>query len=85
MDDQRGDNPAVEVGAAVLGVYADRHGRRHGMTLTIVLMAIGSALLAITPSYHSVGVFAPILLVFGRLLQGFSTGGEFGTSASFLV
>jgi MFS family permease len=55
------------------------------MTLTIVLMAIGSALLAITPSYHSVGVFAPILLVFGRLLQGFSTGGEFGTSASFLV
>jgi MHS family alpha-ketoglutarate permease-like MFS transporter len=73
------------VGAAVLGVYADRRGRRHGMTLTIVLMAIGSAVLAVTPSYHAVGVLAPVLLVVGRLLQGFSTGGEFGTSASFLV
>jgi MHS family alpha-ketoglutarate permease-like MFS transporter len=73
------------VGAAVLGVYADRHGRRHGMTLTILLMAGGSLLLAISPNYATVGWFAPVLLVIGRLLQGFSTGGEFGTSASFLV
>ncbi|MGP4018765.1 MFS transporter [Saccharopolyspora sp. 5N708] len=73
------------VGAAVLGIYADRHGRRHGMTLTILLMAGGSLLLAISPNYATIGWLAPVLLVIGRLLQGFSTGGEFGTSASFLV
>ncbi|HEY3682686.1 MAG TPA: MFS transporter [Streptosporangiaceae bacterium] len=73
------------VGAAVLGVYADRHGRRHGMTLTIMLMALGSLLIAITPGHATIGVLAPVLLILGRLLQGFSTGGEFGTSASFLV
>ena len=73
------------VGAAVLGVYADRHGRRHGMTLTILLMAAGSLLIAVAPTYGSVGWLAPAVLIIGRLLQGFSTGGEFGTSASFLV
>lgn len=73
------------VGAAVLGVYADRHGRKHGMTLTILLMALGSLLIAVGPTYGAVGVVAPIVLILGRLLQGFSTGGEFGTSASFLV
>jgi len=73
------------VGAAVLGVYADRRGRRHGMTLTIMLMALGSLLIAVAPTYGAVGVLAPIVLILGRLLQGFSTGGEFGTSASFLV
>jgi MHS family alpha-ketoglutarate permease-like MFS transporter len=73
------------VGAAVLGVYADRRGRRHGMTLTILLMAAGSLLIAIAPSYGAVGWIAPALLIAGSLLQGFSTGGEFGTSASFLV
>ena len=73
------------VGAAVLGIYADRHGRRHGMTLTILLMAGGSLLIAVGPTYDSVGWLAPAVLIIGRLLQGFSTGGEFGTSASFLV
>jgi MHS family alpha-ketoglutarate permease-like MFS transporter len=73
------------VGAAVLGIYADRHGRRHGMTLTILLMAAGSLLIAVGPTYGSVGWLAPAVLIIGRLLQGFSTGGEFGTSASFLV
>jgi MHS family alpha-ketoglutarate permease-like MFS transporter len=73
------------VGAAVLGVYADRRGRRHGMTLTILLMATGSLLIAIAPTYGAVGWLAPAILIAGRLLQGFSTGGEFGTSASFLV
>lgn len=73
------------VGAAVLGVYADRRGRRHGMTLTIMLMALGSLLIAVAPGYGAVGVLAPVVLIGGRLLQGFSTGGEFGTSASFLV
>ncbi|WP_406312010.1 MFS transporter [Streptosporangium sp. NBC_01639] len=73
------------VGAAVLGVYADRRGRRHGMTLTILLMAAGSLLIALAPTYGAVGWLAPAILIAGRLLQGFSTGGEFGTSASFLV
>lgn len=73
------------VGAAVLGVYADRRGRRHGMTLTILLMALASLVIAVTPGRATIGVLAPVLLVLGRLLQGFSTGGEFGTSASFLV
>ncbi|MEU9831458.1 MFS transporter [Streptosporangium sp. NPDC048047] len=73
------------VGATVLGVYADRHGRRHGMTLTILLMAGGSLLIALAPTYDAVGWLAPAILIIGRLLQGFSTGGEFGTSASFLV
>jgi MHS family alpha-ketoglutarate permease-like MFS transporter len=73
------------IGAAVLGVYADRRGRRHGMTLTILLMGAGSLLIAVSPTYASVGWLAPAILIFGRLLQGFSTGGEFGTSASFLV
>jgi MHS family alpha-ketoglutarate permease-like MFS transporter len=73
------------VGAAVLGTYADRHGRKHGMTLTILLMAGGSLLIGIAPTYGQVGWVAPAVLILGRLLQGFSTGGEFGTSASFLV
>ncbi|WP_051579772.1 MFS transporter [Pseudonocardia acaciae] len=73
------------VGAAVLGSYADRHGRRHGMTLTILLMAAGSLLIAVAPTHGSVGWLAAAILIVGRLLQGFSTGGEFGTSASFLV
>ncbi len=73
------------LGGAVLGSYADRHGRRAGMTLTILMMAAASAIMALTPTFATIGVFAPILLVIGRSLQGFSAGGEFGTSSAFLV
>ena len=73
------------LGGALLGSYADRHGRRAGMTLTILMMAGASALMALTPTFATIGVAAPILLVIGRSLQGFSAGGEFGTSAAFLV
>lgn len=73
------------LGGAILGSYADRHGRRAGMTLTILMMAGASLLIALTPNYATVGVLAPVLLVLGRALQGFSAGGEFGTSAAFLV
>lgn len=73
------------LGAAVLGPYADRHGRRAGMSLTISLMAAASAVMAITPSYASIGVAAPVLLVLARSLQGFSAGGEFGTSSAYMV
>lgn len=73
------------LGGAVLGSYADRHGRRAGMTLTILMMAAASALMALTPTFATIGVAAPVLLVLGRCLQGFSAGGEFGASSAFLV
>ena len=73
------------LGGAVLGSYADRHGRRAGMTLTILMMAAASLIMALTPTFATIGVAAPILLVIGRSLQGFSAGGEFGTSSAFLV
>ncbi len=73
------------LGGAVLGSYADRHGRRAGMTLTILLMAAASLMIAVIPTYSTIGIAAPILLVIARSLQGFSAGGEFGTSSAFLV
>lgn len=72
------------IGSLVLGQYADRYGRRAALTLSISLMASGSLLIACTPSYHTIGVWAPILLVLARLLQGLSLGGEYGTSATYL-
>lgn len=73
------------VGGAVLGAYADRHGRKKGLTLTIGMMAGASILIGVTPTYGAIGVLAPMILVLARLLQGFSAGGEFGSSSSFLV
>ncbi|MDA5146314.1 MULTISPECIES: MFS transporter [Streptomyces] len=73
------------IGAAVLGAYADRRGRKKGMTLTVALMAGAGFLIAITPSYEQIGVLSPLLLVVARLVQGFSAGGEFGSSSAFLV
>jgi len=73
------------VGAAVLGVFADRHGRKKGLMLTIGMMAGASLLIGVTPSYSVIGIAAPLLLVLARLVQGFSAGGEFGSSSAFLV
>ena len=73
------------LGGAILGSYADRRGRRAGMTLTILLMAGASALIAVLPTYAQIGVAAPLLLTLARCVQGFSAGGEFGTSSAFLV
>ncbi|GAA0897559.1 MULTISPECIES: MFS transporter [Streptomyces violaceusniger group] len=73
------------VGAAVLGAYADRHGRKKGMTVTVGLMAGAGFVIAITPSYDSIGIVSPLILLFSRLVQGFSAGGEFGSSSAFLV
>jgi MFS transporter, MHS family, alpha-ketoglutarate permease len=73
------------VGGAVLGAYADRHGRKKGLTLTIGLMAGAALVIAICPTYAAIGIVAPIVLLLARLLQGFSAGGEFGSSSSFLV
>jgi MHS family alpha-ketoglutarate permease-like MFS transporter len=73
------------VGAAALGVYADRNGRKKGLTLTVGLMAGASFVIALTPAYDSIGLAAPVVLLVTRLVQGFSAGGEFGSSSAFLV
>jgi MHS family alpha-ketoglutarate permease-like MFS transporter len=73
------------IGAAVLGAFADRHGRKKGLMLTIGLMAAASLVIGITPSYSVIGIGAPIVLLLARLVQGFSAGGEFGSSSAFLV
>src|SRR5262245_2147882 len=65
-------------GAVILGSYMDRHGRRKGLLLTLTLMAVGTATLAFTPSYASIGILAPIIITAGRLIQGFSIGVEAG-------
>lgn len=73
------------VGALVLGVYADRAGRKACLQLVISLMTVAVALIAFAPTYASIGIGAPVLIVLGRLLQGFATGGEFSSATCFLV
>lgn len=72
------------IGGWVLGRYADRRGRRAALTLSVTLMAVGSLIVALTPSYGAIGVAAPVLLVTARLLQGLSVGGEYSTSATYM-
>ncbi|MED3836845.1 MFS transporter [Peribacillus frigoritolerans] len=72
------------LGSLLMGRYADRYGRRAALTLSITVMAGGSLIIALTPSYSTIGVLAPIILVLARLLQGLSLGGEYGTSATYL-
>ena len=72
------------LGAALLGAYADRHGRRAALLRSVQLMAGGSLLIAVAPGYATAGVLAPGLLLLARLLQGLSVGGEYGTSATYL-
>ena len=76
---------ARPVGAIFLGAYGDRKGRKQALTLSILLMTIGTGLMTIMPSYGSIGLLAPILVIAARLLQGFSVGGEFASSTAFLV
>ncbi len=72
------------IGAWVMGVYSDRHGRKAGLTLSVTLMCLGSLLIAVTPTYATAGAVAPAMLVFARMLQGLSVGGEYGASATYL-
>jgi MFS family permease len=76
---------ARPLGAAMIGAYGDRAGRRPAMTLSIGLMAIGTGMIAATPGYATIGVYAPILLIVARLLQGFAVGGEVGPATLFLL
>jgi MHS family alpha-ketoglutarate permease-like MFS transporter len=72
------------IGSWVLGRYADRYGRKSSLQFSIMLMCTGSLIIAVTPTYASIGSWAAFWLVFARLLQGFSLGGEYGTSATYL-
>jgi MHS family alpha-ketoglutarate permease-like MFS transporter len=72
------------IGGWLMGLYADRKGRKAALMASVLLMCFGSLIIALTPGYETIGVGAPILLVFARLLQGLSVGGEYGTSATYL-
>ena len=72
------------LGAWLMGVYADRRGRKAGLTLSVMLMCAGSMIIACAPTHASIGVAAPVVLVVARLLQGLSVGGEYGASATYL-
>jgi MHS family alpha-ketoglutarate permease-like MFS transporter len=72
------------IGGWVLGLYADRRGRKAALMLSVVLMCLGSLMIAVLPGYTTIGIAAPILLLVARLLQGLSVGGEYGTSATYL-
>ena len=72
------------IGAWVMGIYSDRHGRKSGLALSVALMAGGSVMIAVCPTYASAGWLAPGVLLLARLLQGLSVGGEYGASATYL-
>ena len=72
-------------GAIVIGAVTDRHGRKAGLTLSILFMVIGTTMTALMPGYATIGLAAPILILVARLLQGFSVGGEFGSAVTFLA
>lgn len=72
------------VGAIVLGAYVDRIGRRLGLIVTLAIMAVGTVVIAICPAYATIGVAAPVIVLIGRLLQGFSAGVELGGVSVYL-
>lgn len=76
---------ARPVGAIVLGLYADRSGRKAALSLSMLLMTLGTVTIGLMPTYASIGFWAPLLIVIARLIQGFSAGGEFGSSTTFLL
>ena len=73
------------LGAIVLGAYIDHHGRRAGLLLTLGLMSVGTLSVALTPGYATIGILAPVIIVTGRLLQGFSAGAELGGVSVYLA
>ena len=72
------------VGAIVLGAYIDRIGRRQGLIVTLAIMAMGTVFIAVCPTYATIGIAAPIFVLIGRLLQGFSAGVELGGVSVYL-
>ncbi len=76
---------ARPVGAALLGSYADRRGRRAALSASILLMTLGTALMVVMPGYATIGIWAPLGILGARLIQGVSAGGEFGGATAFMV
>src|SRR5580692_6552006 len=76
---------ARPIGGIVLGAYADRYGRKSSLLISIVLMTFGTLAVALMPTFDTIGILAPIAVLAARLVQGFSAGGEFGSSTAFLV
>jgi MFS transporter, MHS family, proline/betaine transporter len=76
---------ARPLGGLVIGAFGDRRGRKAAINLTLVLMALGTAMIGLTPSYQQAGLLAPLIVLAGRLLQGFSAGGETGASTTLLA
>jgi len=72
------------IGGLIMGVYADKKGRKSALTFSVILMCFGSMLIAMAPTYEQVGVLSPVILVIARLIQGISVGGEYGVSATYL-
>lgn len=72
------------IGAWAMGIYADRKGRKAGLSLSVSLMCLGSLMIALAPTYARAGVAAPLILLVARLVQGMSLGGEYGSSATYL-
>ncbi|MCX4908288.1 MFS transporter [Streptomyces sp. NBC_00878] len=73
------------IGGLLIGAYADRHGRKKALMLSIRLMVVGTLMMAFMPGYAAIGILAPLGVVVARLVQGFAAGGEFGAATSFLV
>lgn len=76
---------ARPIGGMLLGTYADRYGRKASLLLSITMMTCGTSAVGLMPSFERIGVLAPLLVILARLVQGFSAGGEFGSSTAFLV
>src|SRR5215467_1216521 len=73
------------IGGWLFGHLADHHGRRNALMLSVLLMCFGSLVIAVTPSYSSIGAAAPVLLGFARIVQGLSLGGEYGASVTYIT
>ena len=76
---------ARPLGGVVFGLYADRRGRKTALVAMIALMALGTGMIAVLPTYAAIGIAAPALLLLARLIQGFSAGGEFGGASALLI
>ena len=76
---------ARPIGGVLLGTYADRYGRKASLLLSIAMMTIGTLAVGCMPTFDRIGLLAPLLVIVARLVQGFSAGGEFGSSTAFLV
>ena len=72
------------IGGWLFGHFADRYGRRTALTSSVLLMCIGSLVIAVSPTYAQIGIWAPVILAFARVIQGLSLGGQYGTSATYL-